>query len=115
MRIEGIAQDVILEDEERMGQIQKVVDKLRTGDHTKSIIEDLGKAEKSIKYSEESSRTIHELVNIELHELGQISRTANANLAGSTYPRDWFSALAAFVFDLMRNKYKKSKPDLRPS
>ena len=30
--------------------------------------------EKSIKFSEESSRTIHELGNIELHELGQISR-----------------------------------------
>ena len=36
LRIEGIAQDVILEDEERMGQIQEVVDKLRTGYHTKA-------------------------------------------------------------------------------
>ena len=42
-RNEGIAQDVILEHEERMGQIRKVVDKLRTGYHTKSLIEDLGK------------------------------------------------------------------------
>ena len=40
---EAIAQDVILEDEERMGKIQRVVDKLRTGYHTKSIIEDLRK------------------------------------------------------------------------
>ena len=45
---------MILEDEERMVQIQKVVDKLRTGYRTKSIIEDLGKPEKSIKASEES-------------------------------------------------------------
>ena len=41
-----------------------------TGYHTQSIIEDLEKAEKSIKFSEESSRTIHELGNIALHELG---------------------------------------------
>ena len=68
-----MAQDVILEDEERMGQIQKVVEKLRNGYHTKSIFEDLVKPEKSIKFSEESSRTLHELGNIELHELGQIS------------------------------------------
>ena len=51
-----------------------MLDKLRIGYHTKSIIEDLDKAEKSTKSSEESSRTIHELGNIELHELGQISR-----------------------------------------
>ena len=75
LRIEGIAQDVILEDIEIMEQMQKVVDKLRTGYHAKSIVEDFVKAEKSIKFSEESSRTIHELGNIELHELGQISRT----------------------------------------
>ena len=37
-------------------------------------MEDLGPTEKSIKFSEESSRTIHELGNIELHELGQISK-----------------------------------------
>ena len=43
--------------------------------HTKSIIEDLGMSEKSIKFSEESRRTVHELGNIELDELGQISRT----------------------------------------
>ena len=62
-----------------MGQIQKVVEKSRTGSHTKSIIEDLGKPEKSINFSEESSRTIHELGNIELHELGQIFRTVQCH------------------------------------
>ena len=75
LRIEGIAQDVTLKGGERMGQIQKVVDKFRTGYRTTSIIEDLGKTRKSIKFSEESSRTIHELGNIDLHKLGQMSRT----------------------------------------
>ena len=42
LRIEGIAQDVILEDEERMGQIQGAVENFRNGSRTKSILEDLG-------------------------------------------------------------------------
>ena len=46
---------------------------------TKSIDEDLGQSEKSIKFSEESSRTIHELGNIELYEFGQISRTVQCH------------------------------------
>ena len=37
LRIEGIAHDVILKDEERMSKIQEVVGKLRKGSHTKSI------------------------------------------------------------------------------
>ena len=40
-----------------------------------SILEDLGTPENSMKFNEESSHTIHALGNIELHELGQISRT----------------------------------------
>ena len=62
LRIEAIAQDVILEDEESMGQIQKVVGKSRTGSRTDSNNEYLVKPEKSIKFSEESSRTIHRTV-----------------------------------------------------
>ena len=81
-RIEGIAQDVILKDE-------KVDDKVRTGDHTKSIIEDLEKAEKSMKFSEESSRTTHELGNIELHELGQMSRTVQCHSCLKHIPEGW--------------------------
>ena len=38
LRIEGSAQDVILKDEERTDQLEKVVDKLRTGYHTKSRV-----------------------------------------------------------------------------
>ena len=48
LRIEGVAQDVIQKDEGQTGQIQKVVDKLRTGSHVRSIIEDMGKTGKSI-------------------------------------------------------------------
>ena len=52
----------------------------RNGSRTKSILEDLGKPENSLKFSEESSRRIHEMGNIELYELGQISRTVQFHL-----------------------------------
>ena len=69
IRMEGIAQDVIL----------VVVEKLRNGSRTKSVLEDLGKTENSMIFSEKSSRTIHQLGNIELHELGQMSRTVQCH------------------------------------
>ena len=68
LRIEVIAHNVILKDEERMGQLQEVLEKLRTGSHTKSIREDLRKQENSMIFSEESKRIIHEQGNIGLHE-----------------------------------------------
>ena len=78
------------------------------------MIEDLVKAEKSIKFIEESSRKIHELGNIELYELGQISRTVQCQACLKHIAEGLvFCALAAFVFDLTRNKYKESKPDSR--
>ena len=43
--IERSAQDVILEDNERMEEIQNALEKLRNGSRTKSIIENLGKPE----------------------------------------------------------------------
>ena len=52
---------------------------MRNGPRATSIIEDLEKPDKSIKFGEQSSRTIHELGNIELHELGQISRTVQCH------------------------------------
>ena len=58
-----------------MNQIQEVVGKLRKGSQTKSIGEDLRKPENSLIFSEESSRIILELGNIELYELGQMSST----------------------------------------
>ena len=74
-RIEGIPQDAILEDQERMTEIQKLVDYLRSGYHTESIIPGLGKTGQSTGFSEESSRTIQEMGNVELCELGETFRT----------------------------------------
>ena len=46
LRIEGIAHDVILKDEERKGKNQEAVGNLRKGSHTKSIREDLRQQDK---------------------------------------------------------------------
>ena len=58
-----------------MGQIQEVLEKLRTGTYTKSTREDLIKTGNSMIFSEESRRIIHELDNLELYELRQKSST----------------------------------------
>ena len=81
LRIQGVPQDAVIEDRERMSQIQELVDKLRAGYHTKPIIADLEKEGKSTRFSEESSRTIRELRNIALYDLGEIPRPFNAQRA----------------------------------
>ena len=70
LRIEGIAQDAILKDEERMGRIKEAVGKLKVGYQPKR---------ESNRFDEEESQKIYEQGNIELHELGQISRTVQCN------------------------------------
>ena len=69
--------------------------------HAKSILEDLGLPEKSIKFSEESSRIIHEMDNVELYELGEVSVHCQSCLKhipeGLT-----LLFLVAFVFELTK-------------
>ena len=62
-------------DQERKTKIQKLVDKLQAGYQTKSIINDLEKRETCNTFSEASRCTIKELGNIDLYELGEISKT----------------------------------------
>ena len=58
-----------------MIKIQELVGKLRTDFHTKSIVADLEEKWKFNCFSEASKRTIRELRNIELYELGEVSKT----------------------------------------
>ena len=58
-----------------MSKIQELVDKLRTGYQTESIINYLGTTGKFNEFSEASTRTFRELGNIELYELGETSKT----------------------------------------
>ena len=70
-----MSQDVIYMDKERMTKIQTLVDKPQDGHGTKSIIHDLGEKCISNTFSEASRRTIKDLGNIELYDLGEISKT----------------------------------------
>ena len=69
-----------------MGQIHEEVGKLRKGSYTKSIREDQRKPENYMIFSEESRRIIHELGNIELYELGQMSSTIQCHFCYKHLP-----------------------------
>ena len=78
LRIEEIAQDLILKDEVWSGKIQEAVERRRNGSRTKSILEDLGKPQNSLIFRKESSR-IHEMCDMELYDLGQMTRTVQCH------------------------------------
>ena len=57
LRVEGVSQDAILQNEEEMREINKELQKLKIGSGTKSIRNDLSKG--TMIFSEESSRAIY--------------------------------------------------------
>ena len=63
--MEGVPQDAISKDEEQVKEINKKLEKFKSGSCTKSIRDDLKKKGNMI-YSEESSRAIYEMGNLEL-------------------------------------------------
>ena len=73
LRVEGVSQDAILQYEEKMTEIHKKLEKLRIGSCTTSIRNDLSKG--NVICSEESSRAVYEMGNMELIELRQTSAT----------------------------------------
>ena len=73
LRVQGVSQDAILQDEEKMKDINKKLERLRIGSCTKSIRKDLSNG--NMIFSEESSRAIYEMGNMELIELRQTSET----------------------------------------
>ena len=73
LRVEGVSQDTILQDEEKMKEINKKLERLRIGSCAKSIRNDLSNGNRI--FSEESSHPICEMGNMELIELRQTSAT----------------------------------------
>ena len=55
LRVEGVSQDAVLQDEEKMNEINKKLKQLRIGSCAKSIRND------NMIFSEESSRSIYEM------------------------------------------------------
>ena len=79
LRIEGLAQDVILGDEERMGHIQEVVENFEKAPTLNLFLKIWESQKNSMIFSEESSRTVHEIGNIKLYESGQMTRTVQCH------------------------------------
>ena len=73
LRVEGVSQGGILQDEEKMKEINEKLEKLKMGSGTKSIHNDLSKGR--MIFREETSRAINEMGNMELIELKQTSAT----------------------------------------
>ena len=74
LRAEGVSQDAILQDEEQMKEIYKKLESWELDHAQKSIRNELKKKGDMI-FSEESSRAIYEMGNLDLIELRQTSAT----------------------------------------
>ena len=73
-----------------MSKIQVVVDKVRTGYQTESIIRDQVKKGKSNIFSEASRGKIKEFGNVELFEFGEISKTVQCTACIKYTPEGLF-------------------------
>ena len=67
------------------------------------------KPDNSLKFTEESSRIIHGLEDIELDELGQISRTIQCHSCLQHIPEGLTFCSCAFVFDWTKKQKKRIK------
>ena len=64
LRVEGVSQDAILQDEAKMNEISEKLENFKMGSCAKSIRNDLWKG--NMIFSEESSRAVYEMGNMEL-------------------------------------------------
>ena len=69
----GVSQDAISQDEAKMSEINAKLEKSKMGSSAKSIRNDLSKGK--MIFSEETSRVIYEMGNMELLELKQTTAT----------------------------------------
>ena len=86
----------------------KKLEKLRIGSCTKSLRDDSKKKGDKI-FSEESSRVIYEMGNLELKP----RRLFSVLLAWNTHQRDWTCVYVAFGSDLIKTRWTRSQPDLK--
>ena len=73
LRMEGLSQDAMLQDEAKMNDINEKLEKFKMGSCAKSIRNDLSKGKMIV--SEETSRAIYEMGNMELIDLKETSAT----------------------------------------
>ena len=73
LRVQGVAQDEILQDEANMQEINQQVNRVKAGSNKISIRND--SAKEGMIFSGESSSAIYEIGSVELIELKQTSET----------------------------------------
>ena len=78
LRIEGTAPDLILKGQERMEKTQEVVEKLEM-DHARNLFLKIWENRKLFEVQRRIKSHDHELCNIELYELGEMSRTVQCH------------------------------------
>ena len=75
LRSHGVPDDTVQQDENHMKEINEKMEKLRIGSNAESIREDWSRENGDFTSSENSRRTIHEMGNVELFELGKTTST----------------------------------------
>ena len=83
-RVHGVSQDDIYKDEERMTEMQNLVDTLQDGYRYKSIPKDLKHEGVSKVFSEEPKRKLKDTGNIELYELSETVRNKSVSCMPAT-------------------------------
>ena len=90
LRVEGVPQDAILEDEEQMEEVNKKLENFAKWTMHKIAFVTIWRKRVIWSSSEESSRAIHEMGNLELDSnWDKPRRLFSVLLAWSTYQRDW--------------------------
>ena len=107
LRSQGIPQDAEIEDRETMSNIQELVDMLRTGYQTESVINDLGKTGKFNTFSEATS------TSRELYELGDFQNRSMPSVLKNTNLRDYFIAHVVYALCPRGNRKERFKLNLR--
>ena len=74
LRVHGVSQHDIYKDEERITEMENLVNELQDGYSDKSIIEDLKQEGVSNAFSEAAKRKLKEMGNNELYELSETVR-----------------------------------------
>ena len=90
-----------------MTQIQDLLDKLRSEYQTESVIADLSKKGKFNRFSEDPKKTIQRLGNIELYELGEVSKMTQCAPCSKYWPAGLLYCTCGVCFMLSLEQKRK--------
>ena len=86
LRVQGVRQSALLEDQGRMTKIRELVKALRTEYRTESAMADSSETGEFNRFSEDSQKTVPKLGNIDLFELGEVSKKIQCSSCATYWP-----------------------------